>query len=141
MIISASVRSGRRRLPRGVLLLPLLAGCSAIRFGAAPAPDMQGTWTGGFEIQSQRVEGSLAIEQDGARLEAAFTSPAAGIVAEGRGEVTPGGEAWIVFSYDLECPGTARVEGRLDDERSLFSGAMEARDCTGVASGTFTFRR
>lgn len=122
-------------------MLPLLAGCSAIRFGAPPAPDMQGTWTGGLEIQGQRIDGSLAIEQDGSRLAAVFTSPEAGLVAEGRGEVAPGGEAWIDLAYDLECPGTARIEGRLEDERSLFSGAVEARDCTGVARGTFTFRR
>lgn len=129
-------------LRTGVLLvLALTVGaCSAIRFGG-PDHDMSGTWQGSVTIQDQRIPGSLSVEQDGFILQAGFAAPDFDLNATGEGELDDDGDVRLDLVYNLECPGTAVLEGTLSDDDTLFTGSIEATDCTGAITGSFRFTR
>lgn len=133
----------QRTLFRGAALLTLVlstGACSAIRFGG-PDHDVGGTWEGSVTVQGERIPGSLAVEQDGFLLHAAFAAPSYGINATGDGEIDDDGVVRLELEYDLQCPGTAVLHGTLSGEDTVLSGNVEATDCTGTAQGTFRFVR
>jgi hypothetical protein len=133
------------------LLAALSAGCSAIRFDpepeSAPAPSrprlvsLDGSWGGVWEIEGQRIEGTLVLRQDGSDLEATFASPTLGGTATGEGSLEDDGQVELDLAYNIACPGTARLTGSLQGQGSRLGGALIATDCTGKANGTFSFTR
>ena len=136
-----------------VLVASAAAGCSAIRFesepepAAAPAPDprpvasLAGSWAGMWEIEGQRIQGTLVLRQNGADLQATFASPALGGDAAGAGNLDADGQVELELSYNVACPGTARLTGEVLDRAGRLSGTLVATDCTGRANGTFAFSR
>lgn len=142
---------------RAPTLLPLLAllalaGCTRVGGGAGPAagserpepvrlPDVSGTWSGYVTVEGEGLDGTLRIQQDGPALSAVFEAPALGLVAEGEGRIDADGSLRITLGYDLQCPGSAEMEGRRAEDGLVLEGTLRASDCTGTTGGSFTFRR
>lgn len=127
---------------RGVLILALstlLVGCAS--FGAPSYPTVAGEYEGSLSVQGQAIDGELSIEQAGNALQAVFIAASLGLRAEGEGFVDTDGAITLTLQYDLQCPGTARLSGNLNDEGTEITGRLDANDCTGDISGTFVFRR
>jgi hypothetical protein len=109
---------------------------------AAPElPDVQGLWQGSVTVEGQTIDGTLDLTQDGADLGAAFSAPAFGLEAEGGGTVDAEGNVQIILDYNLECPGSAHLNGVLRADGTILSGTVEATDCTGQMLGAFDFQR
>lgn len=144
------MKSARKTMPAAsglvpkkitVIVLALLAsGCAAIRFGAT-APDVSGSWEGSVVVDAQRIPGTLTVEQEGRVLDLGFVAPEFELNAQGTGEISEEGELWMDLSYNLQCPGNARLEGRISEDANRMSGTLEAVDCTGTVTGTFSFTR
>lgn len=133
------------RGPAGLSALWLAAACSS---GPAPPPEppalppvprIAGVYEGGFEADGQPIDGTLRLEQEGISITGSFESPL-GVSAEGAGEID-GEEFLMDLTYVLECPGTARLRGRIREDGRLLTGTFDASDCTGGGSGTFRFER
>ena len=140
----------------GFMGLPLLsmlaAGCGAIRFEPDGEPEpparreeppasVAGSWAGIWEIEGQRIEGTLVVRQDGNDLRATFVSPALGGDAVGTGSVEDDGRVRLELKYNVSCAGTAQLTGELLEQGTRLGGTLAASDCTGRASGTFAFSR
>jgi hypothetical protein len=132
-------------------LVPLIAACSAIRFeeeetapppppAAAPAVTLAGSWAGVWEIEGQRIEGTLVLRQEGTDLRATFASRALGGDAVGSGSLEDR-RVQLELKYNIACPGTARLSGDVLGEADRLDGALVATDCTGRATGSFSFAR
>jgi hypothetical protein len=146
-VASAPVRS----LALSSLVL-LGCACSAIRSVEDPEPQPQpqpptpppvmvaGSWAGAWEIEGRRLEGTLLVRQEGTDLRATFTSRALGGEAVGSGKLDDR-RVQLDLSYNVACPGTARLSGDVLGEGALLDGALTASDCTGRATGTFSFAR
>jgi hypothetical protein len=131
----------------------IAAACSAIRFeeepqppAPAPPPDqpvasVAGAWAGFWEIEGQRIQGTLTLRQDRGDLQATFASSALGSGAAGTGRVAADGSIALDLRYNIECPGTAQLDGDLMDRGGRLDGTLVATDCTGKANGTFSFSR
>ena len=132
-------------------LLVTLAGCSAIRVDPEPEPQpgqpaaravsLAGSWAGVWEIEGQRIEGTLVVRQAASDLEATFASPALGGDATGDGSLEDDGRVELDLKYNLACPGTAKLTGNVQQEGTRLGGSLTATDCTGKANGTFSFAR
>jgi hypothetical protein len=122
----------------------VLTGCGAIRFGSetpvTPPPALAGAWTGSWTVEGQRLDGTLSLRQNGTGLNATFTSKGLGGDAIGTGKVDGQGRLSLELKYRTTCAGTAKLTGALNQGGQL-GGAVAATDCTGKASGTFSFRR
>lgn len=128
-------------LPVLVALTLFLGACATVP-EAPPEPDVMdvaGVYDGSFDVEGQAIAGTLELEQDGTELTGTFSSPM-GVSADGTGTLD-GDRIRMEFNYTMECPGTARMEGRVRDEGSRISGTFTADDCTGGGSGTFSFVR
>ena len=137
------------------LLVVLASGCTPVASAgpggspqpalesAEPAevPDVAGLWTGFISVEGQRVNGTLDLGQEGGDLVAVFDAPEFGLVAEGTGSITAGGEIVLRLTYDLQCPGTADLTGRRSTDGAVIDGALTAADCTGSSEGSFSLRR
>lgn len=137
-----SVRNRVRAVATAIVLLAsasVFSGCGL--FAGGPNYDLAGTYTGGVTLQGQAINGDLEITQSGYDLTAAFSAPSMGLQAEGEGRVSDEGTVVMELGYDLECPGTARLSGRVRSDGRRLSGNVEATDCTGTVSGTFSFTR
>jgi hypothetical protein len=129
----------------------LICGCGAIRFESDPEPApppppppslpmLAGDWAGVWEIEGQRIQGTLVMQQAGTDLKATFSSSALGGAAYGTGSLD-GERIQLELKYNLSCPGTARLTGDLQGQGTQIEGALSATDCTGKADGTFVFAR
>lgn len=138
----STVRS-RIALAAGVLLGtgPLLAtaGCSSVGAGG-PAYDLSGAWGGTVTAGGQQLYGNLQVEQDAEILSVSFSS-AEGVDAQGTGAIASDGSVTIELTYDLGCPGTAKLLGQVDEDGNRLSGQLSATDCNGTMEGTFSFQR
>ena len=136
---------GARTIRPHTVLLVLLVAASAsacATFGlGGPEYDVGGAWEGNVNVQGQAIPGTLNLVQEGHLLDATFRAPAFDLDASGAGEVDDEGAFWFELAYDMECPGTARLEGTVAEERDRLSGTLEATDCTGTVRGTFRFTR
>jgi hypothetical protein len=131
-------------------LASLVCACSAIRFEEEPAPQaatppapgltVAGSWAGRWEIEGQRIEGTLVLRQEGTDLRATFASPSLGGDAVGSGSLEDR-RVQLELKYNVACPGTAQLSGDLVGEGTQLDGALVATDCTGRATGTFSFAR
>lgn len=109
---------------------------------AAPeVPDVQGVWHGSVTVEGQTIESTLDLTQDGVDLGAEFSAPAFGLEADGGGTVDAEGNVRLILDYNLECPGSALLNGVLRADGSMLSGTVEATDCTGQILGAFDFQR
>lgn len=104
-------------------------------------PDVAGEWSGGVDVEGQSVPGTLVVTQEQGALTVTFGAPAFGLTAEGAGTISPEGEIVINLTYNMQCPGQARMTGDLTSEGAVMSGTLEAGDCTGSITGLFQFRR
>lgn len=136
------------------LLAFVAAGCGAIRFDPDSEPQLPvprpaptaaaavgGSWNGIWEIDGQRIEGTLTLRQTGSDLDATFASAALGSDAVGTGMVGEGDSVRLTLNYNVACPGTAELTGELRQQGALLGGSLVASDCTGRATGTFAFTR
>ena len=127
----------------------LVAGCSGISLeeeeAPAPAPaasvQLAGSWSGSLEVEGQRIPGTLVLRQTADRLEATFSASALGDETTGAGEIGEGGTLRIELRYRTQCPGTIELTGAILDQASRIAGTLTATDCTGPATGAFTFSR
>lgn len=123
-------------------LAALLAACATPQSAAPPEPDVldvAGVYDGSFDVDGQAISGTLELQQDGTELTGTFDSPM-GVSAEGAGTLD-GDRIRMEFDYTMQCPGTARMEGRVRGEGNRISGTFTASDCTGGGTGTFSFVR
>lgn len=118
-----------------------LTACGALHLGGGARYDLAGSWEGSFTAEGQRMPGTLEVRQSGRALEVFFVSPGFDLEAAGEGEVDDEGSFWLELDYDLQCPGNALLEGTVSDDRAGLSGTLEATDCTGTVSGSFSFGR
>lgn len=125
-----------------LVLVPLFQAACATTPEPPPEPavmDVAGMYDGAFDVEGQAISGTLELRQDGTELVGTFSSPM-GVSADGTGSID-GDRIRMEFDYTMECPGTARMEGRVRDDGSRISGTFTANDCTGGGSGTFSFTR
>lgn len=142
-----------RHLPRaGLILLLALGACTRVgdpvpqpapEPGPAPRtlPDVSGAWTGFVSVEGQGLQGTLQVEQDGEALAVVFDAPEFGMRATGDGRIDADGDLVVTLAYDLQCPGTAELDGRRSDDGMVLDGSLTASDCTGSSGGSFSFRR
>ena len=134
----------RLRRPRflasaaGALILILLAGCAGM--GGPGIPDMAGTYQGTITVEGQAVPGTLVIEQEARALQLELRLPQLGVTARGEGQITDDGFTGEM-AYNLNCPGTATMEGTRQDEGALLTGSLRAQDCMMNSAGSFRFSR
>ena len=140
----------KRAFPRpssaaGLVLIALTASACATTPAEEAAPpepevmDVAGLYDASFDVQGQVLTGTMEIRQDGTDLTATFDSPM-GVTADGSGVIS-GDQVGLELDYMMECPGTARLEGRVRDEGARISGTFTASDCTGGGSGGFSLVR
>lgn len=138
-IRSTCTRGGKPALI--ALTAMLLTGCAGFTFTGGPDFDLTGNWTGGVALEGENLEGNLEIDQSNEDLRATFTAAGVGLMSRGNGTVEEDGSFTLTMSYDVECTGTARLDGRFSADPDRLTGSFTATDCTGEASGTFDFRR
>ncbi len=96
---------------------------------------MAGVYTGTVDVGEDRFAAELTVQQRGHRLEGELASRA--LRASGSGEIE--GEGFrLELGYGDECRGVLVLSGRQTSDGRLIGSAL-ARDCTGRASGSFTF--
>lgn len=130
------------RIPITAVLVAVAAACATTQPAEEMEPavmDVAGVYDGAFDVEGQAISGTLELEQDGTELVGMFSSPM-GVSADGTGSID-GDRIRMEFDYTMECPGTARMEGRVRDNGARISGTFTANDCTGGGSGTFSFVR
>lgn len=120
---------------------PVGAGAAASPAPAPAIPDVSGEWSGFVSVEGQGIDGTLVLEQDGESLDAVFQAPSFGLAAEGTGTVSADGRVAIELTYNLQCPGQARMAGDLSADGMAMDGQLEAGDCTGSMLGSFRFTR
>lgn len=108
---------------------------------ASAPPDVSGPWSGYLSVEGQGLEGTLQVDQSGSTLDVTFDAPTFGLRAAGEGEIDSRGRVRVTLAYDLQCPGSADLEGRLSDDGMALDGSLSAEDCTGSSGGSFSFRR
>ena len=133
-----NLRAGALR-SASLIVIALTAACAS--FGAPSIPAVAGEYEGSINVQGQSISGGLTIEQAGTELQAVFVAPELSLRAEGSGSVDSDGNVRMTLQYDLQCPGEAQLAGSLNDAGTELSGRLDAGDCTGDISGTFSFRR
>ena len=112
-------------------------GCSFISRAPAPATDLSGQYEGVLRLEGDDIDGRLTINQDGGRVNA-MLSTEVGIAAEGRGTLE-GTVLRIELDYGSECEGTLKLAGQAIQGGTRLAGTVEAEDCTGPATGSFSF--
>lgn len=120
------------------LALILLAGCAGM--GGPGIPDMAGTYQGTITVEGQAVPGTLVIEQEARALQLELRLPQLAVTARGEGQITDDGFTGEM-AYNLNCPGTATMEGTRQDEGALLTGSLRAQDCMMNSAGSFRFSR
>ena len=143
------------------LLTSLLVSASACQRAGQPAPadaptperpappeaqverpaDVSGEWDAILRLEGdpEGIPGVILIQQDGAMIDGAFSSPL-GVNARGPGSME-GRRLRLVLAYDIECPGTATLVGTVSDDGDEVVGVVSASDCTGPVEGTFALNR
>jgi len=160
-----SVNAGRQtladpRIPPGwrvfaftsvAILATSAGGCHLVgRGGTAdtpPAPSEvasiplpEGPFDGFLEIEGGRINGVLTVTPSGGNQIEGFFESSPDLVAMGRGRIR-GQELWMELSYEGACPGRMEMVGKWEPASREISGSLRASDCTGVAQGTFLFRK
>ncbi len=116
------------------------AGTPSSPSQGASIPLPEGPFDGFLEIEGGRINGVLTVTPaEGNQIEGFFES-SPDLVAMGRGRIR-GEELWMELSYEGACPGRMEMVGKWEPASREISGSVRASDCTGVAQGTFLFRR
>jgi hypothetical protein len=126
-----------------VAALVLVTAACARGVPGPPAPAatlLAGEYTGSISVESNLLPASLVITQDGANLRLQLSVSDLGIVTEGMGVVHDDRFSASV-PYEINCPGEASFEGRLEEDGRALTGSLTARDCDGTTTGTFRFSR
>ena len=142
---------GRRRSrtltgrPWAALLLTAFSlwatGCQLIG-GADPPPPTLGAgqgvvYQGSLILDGGDIPGAIELIKTGGRVRVALQT-ASGLEADGEGR-RRGRNLTVQLTYGGDCPGTMSLAGEWDEEAMTFQGTVTAADCTGPASGTFSF--
>jgi hypothetical protein len=124
----------------GGLSFLVLAACASAP-AEPPPPEIAGSYSGTVSMAGQEtIFGNLRITQTASDLGLTFSFPEVGIEADGGGAVTDAGFQGEV-AYVLTCPGTAAVNGRIEEDGRVLAGTIQATDCEGTMEGTFRFIR
>jgi hypothetical protein len=130
-----------RIFPRLVLLTVLTSGCQLIGGSDPPSPTpgaVRGVvYQGSLTMDGGSISGGLEIIRSGGRVRGALQTTS-GLVADGQGQ-SRGRILTLELSYGGDCPGVMVLEGEWDEDAERFQGTVTAVDCTGTASGTFSF--
>jgi hypothetical protein len=95
---------------------------------------------GSLTVGGSVFPASMTIHQDGADLVFQLSVPDLGAVARGTG-VAHDNRFSATVPYEINCPGEASFEGRVEGEDGALTGSVTARDCGGTRTGTFRFSR
>lgn len=140
--MTALVRSGAGA---AALLLPVLVvGCATAAPADPPPPptlELAGNYSGSMTVDANFLPATLTVTQEGETIQIRLSVPDLGAVTQGTG--TAGTERFTFrVPYELNCPGEATFEGRVDEEGAqALVGTLRAVDCDGVLNGTFRFAR
>jgi hypothetical protein len=135
------------RLPLIAISLVVMSACA--RTGAEPpspeppAPasiQLAGDYTGSLTVEGNLLRASLSVLQEGANLTLQLSVSDLGAVARGTG-VAHDDRFSASVPYEINCPGEASFEGRVEEDGRVLSGSLTARDCDGTMNGTFRFSR
>lgn len=143
MLASRAVLAGSTaRFPVVALVLVVAASCgwSAPETPVPAAAQLAGQYTGSITVEGTLLPASLVITQEGADLTIQFSVPDLGAVAQGTG-VAHAERFSASVPYEINCPGEASFEGRLEEDGRALTGSLTARDCDGTMNGTFRFSR
>ena len=124
-----------------VPLTVLVPGCQPIG-GSDPPPPTPGAvqgvvYQGSLILDGGSIPGGLEIIRSGGRVRGALQTTS-GLVADGQGRLR-GRTLTLDLSYGGDCPGVMALEGEWDEGAGTFQGTVTAVDCTGTATGTFSF--
>jgi hypothetical protein len=144
------LRGRGRKIPAGrpgaVLWLAVstlvASGCQLIGGGADPPPPTPGAvqgavYQGSLSLDGGDLPAALEIIRNGGTVRGALQTTS-GLVADGQGRLR-GNRLTFELSYSGNCPGTMFLEGEWDEDGRTYRGTLTALDCTGKASGTFSF--
>jgi hypothetical protein len=128
-----------------LLAAALVVGAAACARGVPepPAPaamQIAGEYTGSLSVEGNLLPASLVIMQDGTNLRLQLSVSDLGIATEGTGVVHDDRFSASV-PYEINCPGEASFEGRMEEDGRALTGSLTARDCDGTMPGTFRFSR
>ncbi|TVP47317.1 MAG: hypothetical protein EA350_05585 [Gemmatimonadales bacterium] len=127
-----------------VLILVLVSASACARSAPEPptpaAAPLAGEYTGSLSVEGNLLPASLTIAQDGVDLRLDLSIPTLGASAQGTG-VAHADRFSASVPYEINCPGEASFEGRLEEDGRLLTGSLTARDCDGTMTGTFRFSR
>jgi hypothetical protein len=100
----------------------------------------EGAFGGFLEIEGGRVEGTLTLTPSGPLSFDGLFESSPDLTARGPGRLR---DRWVrlELSYSGSCPGRMLLDGRWEEAEGNLTGSVEASDCTGIAKGTFLFRR
>ena len=100
----------------------------------------EGSFEGFIEIEGGRVEGTLTLTPSGPLSFEGLFDSSPDLLARGPGRLR---DQWVRLElvYSGSCPGQMKLDGRWEEAEGSLTGSVEASDCTGVAKGTFLFRR
>ena len=149
---------GLRRAGKGAvwivwaLTLPSLFGCQMIGGGQGnpepnprsetqtegPAPLGGEVYQGHLDMDGGRIQAALELRREAGRTVRCAFQGISGLLAEGQGTLR-GEILTLVLTYGGDCPGQMTLEGSWDQENKVYDGTVEASDCTGRSSGTFSF--
>jgi hypothetical protein len=138
-------RPSPERFAMRLMVAALVLVTAACTRGAPepPAPasvQLAGDYTGSLSVEGNLLPASLTIMQDGANLRLQLSVPDLGASAQGTG-VAHADRFSASVPYELNCPGEASFEGRLEEDGRVLTGSLTARDCDGTMTGTFRFSR
>jgi len=126
-----------------VAALVLVAAACARNAPEPPAPaavQFAGEYMGSLSVEGNLLPASLSITQEGANLRLRFSVSDLGVATEGTGVVHDDRFSASV-PYEINCPGEASFEGRVEEDGRTLTGSLSARDCDGTMTGTFRFSR
>jgi hypothetical protein len=106
--------------------------------GAEFDPAEGEVYQGYLEMDGGRVQAALQLVRDGRRRVRGAFQGVSGVVADGEG-VLRGETLSLLLTYGGDCPGRMELEGVWDRGAKVYEGRVEASDCTGSSSGTFSF--
>jgi hypothetical protein len=104
-----------------------------------PAADLSGSYSGVLRLEGDDIESDFTIEQEDGRIHASLSTDV-GLTAEGSGRLE-GTVLRVRLGYDSSCAGTLELAGQAIDGGARLAGTVEAEDCTGAVTGSFSLAR
>lgn len=130
----------------GIALVLLLGGCASpgprgngATVSPEEVPSLAGSYQGMLNMEGQPFQAGGHVMQEGSLLTVVL-SLGSGLDARGEGRVE-GRKVRMELDYGSGCPGTLVLRGTLTEEGRRLTGQVEARDCTGEATGSFHLDR